>query len=190
MKKIKTVGIILAVISLPLISSLAHAAQYSFIPRLNVDSYYTDNIFLTPDNTESDIVTTVIPGFTAGVAGQTAGLDIRFDPGYTVYKDNTDLNYWQIQCRPERFRGYHPGYDPVCPKHLLSHQEIRTPRPSSMTSGQTSRGYSVDPTVRQGRDKYWRNNFSARADHQLGLDKSIFAEYRNQILRNDNTATI
>lgn len=187
MKKIKTVGIILAVISLPLMSSLAHAAQYTFIPRLNVDSYYTDNLFSAPDNTESDIVTTVIPGFTAGVAGQTAGLDIRFDPGYTIYKDNTDLNYWRVNAGLN-------GFVDITRDTTLSVRNTYylTKDPNSETIINDVRanepGVSIDPTVRQGRDKYWRNSFSARADHQLGLDKSIFAEYRNQILRNDNTA--
>ena len=70
MKKVKTVVIILAVISLPMLSSLAIAAKYTFIPRLDVDSYYTDNVDLTPTDTESAFVTTVVPGFTAGVSGR------------------------------------------------------------------------------------------------------------------------
>ena len=57
MKKVKTVVIILAVISLPMLSSLAFAAQYTFIPRLDVNSYYTDNVYLTPTDTESAFVT-------------------------------------------------------------------------------------------------------------------------------------
>ena len=186
MKKVKTVVIILAVISLPMLSSLAIAAQYTFIPRLDVNSYYTDNVNLTPTDTESAFVTSVVPGFTAGVSGQTAGLDVRFNPGYTFYSNNSDQNYWRINAGLNGFVDitqhtkltvtdrYYLTKDPN-PEFLIT--DVRAGEP----------GASVDPTVRQGRDKYWRNTFGARADHQFGQDKSIFAEYRNQILRNDNT---
>jgi hypothetical protein len=186
MKKVKTVVIILAVISLPVLSSLAIAAQYTFIPRLDVGSYYTDNVDLTETNTESAFVTTVVPGFTAGASGQTAGLDLTFNPGYTFYSNNSDQNYWRINAGLNSFvditqhtkltvtDNYYLTKDPN-PDFLIN--EVRAGEP----------GASVDPTVRQGRNKYWRNSFGARADQQFGRDKSIFAEYQNRILRNDNT---
>ena len=185
MRKIKTV-IILAVIGLPLISSLAHAAKYTFIPRLDTDSYYTDNVFLSPSDKQSDIVTTVVPGFTAGVSGPTAGLDVRLAPGYTFYKDNTNLNYWRFNAGLNSFVDLSQNTRfTVTDTFYLT----RDPNPESVITDVRANdpNVTVDPTVRQGRDKYWRNNFTARADHQLGLDKSIFAEYRNAMLRNDNT---
>ena len=185
MKKVKTVVIILVVISLPMPSSLVLAAKYTFIPRLNVNSYYTDNFFLTQKDKEEDIVTTVVPGFTAGVSGRTAGIDVNIAPGYTFYKNNDDRNYW-------RFNAGLNGFLDITQYTKLtvtnSYYLTRDPDPedqiTDVRAGEP--GVSVDPTVRQGRDKYWRNTFGARVDHQFGQDKSIFAEYRNQILRNDN----
>jgi len=186
MNKGKTLVIFLMVISLPIFSSLALAAKYTFIPRLDVDSYYTDNVNLTQTDTESAFVTTVVPGFTAGVSGRTAGIDLRFNPGYTFYSNNSDQNYWRINAGLNSFvditqhtkltvtDNYYLTKDPN-PEFLIT--DVRADEP----------GVSVDPTVRQGRDKYWRNTFGARGDYQFGQDKSIFAEYRNQILRNDNT---
>ena len=109
-----------------------------------------------------------------------------FNPGYTFYSNNSDQNYWRINAGLNGFvditqhtkltvtNNYYLTQDPN-PDFLIT--DVRAGEP----------GVSVDPTVRQGRDKYWRNTFGARADHQFGQDKSIFAEYRNQILRNDNT---
>jgi len=186
MKKVKTVVILLAVISVPIFSSLALAAKYTFIPRLDVDSYYTDNVDLTPTDTESAIVTTVVPGFTAGVSGRTAGIDLKFNPGYTFYSNNSDQNYWRINALLNSFvditqhtkltvtDNFYFTRDPD-PEFLIT--DVRAGEP----------GVSVDPTVRQGRDKYWNNNFRARADHQFGQEDSIYAEYINKILRNDNT---
>jgi hypothetical protein len=185
MKKVKTVVILLVVISLPVLSSHALAAKYTFIPRLNVESYYTDNLFLEPNDEEDDIVTTVVPGFIAGVSGRTAGIDVNIAPGYTFYKNNTDRNYW-------RFDGGLNGFLDITKYTTLTvtnrYYLTRDPDPENqiddVRAGEP--GVSLDPTVRQGRAKYWRNNFGARADHQFGQDKSIFAEYRNRILRNDN----
>jgi hypothetical protein len=186
MKKVKTVVIFLVVISLPVISSPALAAEYTFIPRLDVGSYYTDNVNLAPTDTESAFVTTVIPGFTAGAAGRTAGVDVRFNPGYTFYSNNSDQDYWRINAGLNGFLditqhtkltvtdNFYLTRDPD-PEFLIT--DVRADEP----------GVSVDPTVRQGRDKYWRNNFAARGDYRFGPDDSIYAEYRNQLLRNDNT---
>lgn len=173
-------------ISIPMLSSHALSAQYTFIPRLDVDSYYTDNVDLTPTDKESSIVTTVVPGFTAGVSGRTAGIDVNFSPGYTFYSHNSDEDYWRFNAGLISFLDitqytkltvtdrYYLTKDPN-PENLIT--DVRADEP----------GASLDPTVRQGRDKYWRNYFGARADHQFGQDKSIFGEYQNQILRNDNT---
>jgi len=186
MKNVKAMVILLVIISLPTLSSLAIAANYTFIPRLDVDSYYTDNVFLEPTDTESAIITTVVPGFTAGVSGRTAGIDLRFNPGYTFYSNNSDQNYWRINAGLNSFvditqhlklivtDSYFLTKDPN-PEFLIT--DVRADEP----------GVSVDPTVRQGREKYWRNTFGARGEYQFGRDDSIFAEYRNQILRNDNT---
>ena len=186
MKKVKAMVIFLMGISLPMLSSLAIAAQYKFVPRLDVDSYYTDNVNLTPTNTESAVVTTVVPGFTAGASGRTAGADITFNPGYTFYSNNSDQDYWRINAGLNSFvditqhlkltvtDSYYLTQDPN-PQFLIN--DVRAGEP----------GATVDTTVRQGQRKYWQNSFGARADQQFGQDKSIFAEYRNQILRNDNT---
>jgi len=186
MKKVKATVILLVIISFPALSSLAFAAKYTFIPRLDVNSYYTDNINLTPTDTESAFVTSVVPGFTAGVSGRTAGINLRFNPGYTFYSNNSDQNYWRINAGLNSFVDitqhtkltvtdtYYLTRDPN-PEFLIT--DVRADEPDAF----------VDPTIRQGRGKYWRNSFGARVDQKFGVDKSIFVQYRNQILRNDNT---
>ena len=185
MKKVRTVVILLVVISLPVPSSLAIAAKYTFIPRLGVSSYYTDNLFLTQKDKEEDIVTTVVPGFTAGVSGRTAGIDVTFNPGYTFYKNNDDRNYWRFNAALDGFLDI-TQYTKLTVRN--NYYLTRDPDPedqiTDVRAGEP--GVSVDPTTRQGRDKYWRNSFGARVDHRFGQDKSIFAEYQNKILRNDN----
>jgi hypothetical protein len=185
MKKVGTVVIFLVVTSLPVLSSLGHAANYTLIPRLRVDSYYTDNLFLTRGDKEEDIVTTVFPGITAGVSGQTAGIDVTFNPGYTFYKNNDDRNYWRFNAGLDSFLD-------ITQHTTLTVTDFfyltRDPDPEDQITGVRANrpGAFVDPTIRQGRAKYWRNTFEAQVDHEFGKDKTIYARYRNGILRNDN----
>ena len=185
MKKVITVSILFLAISLPVLSSLAFAAQYTFIPRFVVNSYYTDNINLSSDNRESAIVTSVIPGFTAGVSGRTAGIDVNFNPGYTLYSNDSDRNYWRFNAGLNSFvditqhtkltvtDNYYLTQDPN-PEFLIN--DVRAGEPDA----------SLDPSIRQGDQKYWRNTARVRVDHQFGEDRSVYAEYVNSILRNDS----
>ena len=74
---------------------LSHAAQLTFSPRTSVRSEYTDNLFLsTPGNEESDVITRVSAGATAGIAGPTAFFNISYDPYYAFYKKFDENNGW------------------------------------------------------------------------------------------------
>ncbi len=184
MKNVRKTVILSIVISLTILSSLAFAAKYTFIPRLGLNSYYTDNIFLTPKDKESAFVTTAILGLTAGVSGKTAGIDVTFDPGYTFYSNDSDRNYWRLNA------GLNSFVD-ITRNTTFSLRDdfylTRDPDPDQLINDvRADPDAFVDPTTRQGRDKWWRNNLTARVDHQFGADKSVFAEYRNRILRNDN----
>jgi hypothetical protein len=185
MKNIKAVVVIFMGIAFPMVSSFSFAAQYTFIPRLVVNSYYTDNVDLTSTDEESDIVTSVIPGFTAGVTGRTAGIDLTFNPGYTFYANNSDRDYWRFNADLSSFLditqhtkitvadNYYLTQDPN-PEFITT--DVREDQPDVI----------VDPTIRQGRDKWWRNSFRARVEQQLDVDSSMYVGYQNSILRNDS----
>ena len=48
---------------------MAFSAQLTFTPRASAEGEYTDNVFLTHDDTEDDFITTLSAGFTAGLVG-------------------------------------------------------------------------------------------------------------------------
>ena len=71
-----------------------HAAM-EITPRVSAGVEYTDNVGLTPDNTESDTITTVTPGITLDLSGRPAGLTLSYDPSYVNYADGTYEDYWR-----------------------------------------------------------------------------------------------
>ena len=75
---------------------MAFCAQFTFTPRASVEEAYTDNVFLTNDDTEDDFITTVSAGFTAGLLGRTSGLDFSFDPNYEFYDRFNEFNEWGL----------------------------------------------------------------------------------------------
>ncbi len=92
MKPIKLKPILIMTLILIMTVSYAYAAKYTFEPRLNINSYYTDNVFRDPVDEQDDIVTTVGLQLAGGVEIQKAGLDAYFNPRYIFYNDFDENN--------------------------------------------------------------------------------------------------
>ena len=169
-----------------LTASYVHAAKYTFEPRLNINSYYTDNLFQDPDDEQDDIVTSVTLGLAAGVETKTAGLDAYFDPRYQFYNDFNELNRWLYSAGLNGFVDITKNtrlslYDRFAKRDdQLSSDQINSVRSGDPTA-------SLDPTVRQGRGSYWRNTADIRLEHQFGANNTFFASYNNELLRNDES---
>ena len=186
MKKIKMISFMLTNLIIILAASHAQAAKYTFTPRLNINTYYTDNVFQEPVDEQDDIVTSVGLGLAAGVEIQTAGLDVFFNPRYQFYHNFNELNTWLYvaglngfvdiskNTRLSLYDRFNKGND------QFSYQEITAVRSGDPTA-------SLDPTVRQGPNDYWTNTANIRLEHQFGVDNSVFASYNSRLLRNDQS---
>ena len=129
-----------------------HAAM-QITPRISAGAEYTDNVRLTPDNTETDIITTVTPGITLEVTGKPAGLTLDYDPSYVSYADGTYENYWRHLAKGSGW------WQPLKSTRLeLTDTYLKTEDPIS----------DDDLTVRRTRNPYTRNTATARMDHQFG----------------------
>jgi hypothetical protein len=185
MKKIKLNPFTLITLILILTASYAHAAKYTFAPRLNVDTYYTDNVFQEPDNEQDDFVTSVGVGLAAGVEIQTASLDAYFNPRYQFYSDFDELNEWLYDAGLNGFVDIAKNtrlsiYDRFSKlDNQFGFEQINRVRSGDPTA-------SLDPTVRQGRGAYWENAADIRLDHKFGVGNTVFAAYNYRILRNDD----
>ena len=186
MKKIKLQRFMLLTLILILTASFAHAAKYTFEPRLFINSYYTDNVFRDPVDEQDDIVTTVGLGLAGGVEIQKAGLDAYFNPRYQFYKEFDENNRWLFDTGLNGFvdigRNTRIGlYDRFSKRDdQFSQEEIDSIRSGDPTA-------SLDPTVRQGRRSYWTNAADIRLDHQFGSANTAFAAYNYRLVRNDES---
>jgi hypothetical protein len=163
---------------------MAFSAQFRFTPRASVQGEYTDNVFLTKDNTDDDFITRISAGFTAELLGKTNGLSLSFDPGYVFYQDFTEKNTWRL---PANLRAW---TDLSRATRLeFSNNFLRTEDPVAQDLV-TAEGRRVeetgDNTLRRGRDPYYRNRARVNASHQFGREDRVYAGFLYGLLRNDD----
>jgi len=164
------------------------AFQTTFSPRLSVGEEFTDNVFLSSDNTtETDFITTVSPGISLGLLWQTAGLDLFYDPSYAYYDEYDENNTWRHQAglrgwvlptkntRIDLRDSFVNTEDPLSEDDIAV---IRTTDPS----------LPVDTGIRRGRNRYSRNFAEANFSHQFGPSDRYRIGYGHTLLENDDPA--
>ena len=163
---------------------MAFSAQFNFTPRATATSEYTDNVFLTKDDTDDDFITRVSAGFTAELLGKTSGVSLSFDPGYVFYQEFTDRNTWRI---PADLRAW---TDLTRATRLeFSNNFLRTEDPVAQDRITAEEGQveeTGDTTVRRGREPYYRNRARVNISHQFGREDRVYAGFLYGLLRNDD----
>jgi hypothetical protein len=164
---------------------MAFSAQFIFTPRASVEGKYTDNVFLTNDDTEDDFITTLSAGFTAGLLGRTSGLELSFDPNYAFYQEFdefndwgllSDLRAWTSPSRATRFE--------VTNRFVRATDPIGRRDRIAAVDGQVEE--TGDTTVRRGREPFYRNRARLDASHQFGREDRVYAGFLYGLLRNDD----
>lgn len=93
----KYILLIFAVLICP--TYVVNAAVITFSPRLTISGEYNDNIYLTPEDEESDFITAVSPGFTIGFEEKSTGFSMTYAPAYSSYAENHDNDTWRHSVR-------------------------------------------------------------------------------------------
>ena len=164
---------------------LAFCAQFNFTPRVSANAQYTDNLFLTENNRDDDLLTGVSAGFTAQILGKTSGLDLSFDPGYVWYRDNTQQNTWRLPANLRIWNDFsrHTRFEFI-------NAFLRTEDPEGNVGVRSEDDQEIvpgDTTVRRGREPYYTNTAIARLNHQFGRENTTYAEFLYSFLRNDDS---
>ena len=183
MINIRTISLVLLITALSL-NPPAFSAQFTFTPRTSAEVEYTDNVFLTKNNTEDDFITTLSAGFTAQLLGRTNGLELSFDPAYVFYEDFTENDGWRL---PASLRAW---TDVTRATRLeFSNDFTRTEDPVARDR-LTAEGGRVeetgDTTVRSSRDAYYRNTARVNISHRFGREDRVYAGFLYGLLRNDD----
>jgi hypothetical protein len=163
----------------------AFSAQFKFTPRTSVEGAYTDNVFLTKDDTEDDFVTTVSAGFALEQSGRTSGLDFSFDPNYEFYNRFDEFNEWGLLSNLKAWAS--PSR---ATRFEVTNRFTRTTNPLRREDYITAVGGGVeetgDNTLRRGREPYNRNRARVNASHQFGREDRVYAGFLYGLLRNDD----
>ena len=181
-KRALTIGVLITAL---IANSQAFAAQFLFTPRAFVNETYTDNLFLTDNDTEDDFITTLSAGFAMQLLGRTNGLDFSFDPNYTFYNDFSEFDNWGLLSdlrawvSPSKFSNLE-----------LRNNFIRTTDPIGrgdrvVVEGGRA-GEEGDNTLRRGREPYYRNRARLDYSQQFGREDRVYAGFRYGFLRNDS----
>ena len=179
----RTISIVLLIAAL-FHTPMAFSAQFIFTPRVSAEGEYSDNVFLTNDDTENDFITTLSAGFTAGLLGRTSGLELSFDPGYVFYQDFTENDTWRLPASLTAWA------TPSRSTRLEFRDDfLRTEDPVARDRI-TAEGERVeetgDTTVRRGREPYYRNRARVDASHRFGREDRVYAGFLYGLLRNDD----
>jgi hypothetical protein len=176
------------VIGILFIGSRTNALQYTFHPRFSVTDEYTDNRDLTKNNKEEEFITVISAGFTAQALGKTSGLEVSYDPAYSIYYDSSDdnqlrhnanLRAWTAPSKNTTFE--------VSNKFFLTEDPQEGEEFLVIEEGVVEE--TGDTTIRKGRRKYYRNTANANLSYQFGKDDSMYAGFRYSILRNNDSQT-
>ena len=183
--KFKLIGLFILLLVF-LASTITLAARYHFTPRVSVRETYTDNVFLTDNDTKDDFITDVSAGGTFSFLGKASGMDLSFYPAYVWYQDNSrddtwrlpaTLDIWSIiypRTRLEIFDRFVRSEDPDENRPVVSEDngQIRAPG---------------DSTVRRGRGWYVSNYATVRVDHQSGADDSVYGQFLQSFRREEES---
>ena len=162
-------------------------AQYRifFTPSLTVSEEYTDNLFLTEDNKESEFITIVSPGASFAVEGKRSNLELSYNPGFTFYQEYDELN-------SVRHSASLSGNRQLSKRLSLSVADnfSRTEKPTtrgelSLDPEASKLEGDVDYTIRTEREPRYTNDAQIRMDYGFGPDDSVYARYSHRLYRED-----
>jgi hypothetical protein len=171
-------------LSFVLVAGAASAAQLLFTPRATVTEEYNDNIDLDRKNKKDDFITTVTLGGTLELLGQTSGMRISYDPGYSFYADNDEFDSWEHNLLGTAWHDFSRQT-----RLELSNYFLYTKDPLADDDVEDDRGNIIvagNDQNRRNRDTYWRNYATTRLSHQFGVEDSAYAQFAYGLLKYDD----
>jgi len=181
------IGILLTAILVFAASAHLNAAQFLFTPELTLSGTYSDNVFLTHTNEVEDYIIAAGLNLTAQILGRTSGLELVYNPTYSSFMDDSDLNYWRHAARLSVWNDFRRGTRLSLSNDYL---ETENPRDRSIDFAPDDplEGPAIDVDLtRRGRTRYRRNITEARLNHQYGPRNSFYSAVSYSFLEDIDT---
>ncbi len=182
-------GVSAVVLSMIWVISSHAAAQFNFYPSAKGSAEYNDNIFLDDEDETSDMIYTTGIGLRQEVLWQTAGAILNYEPSYSWYRDEGDLDEWRHLVEAQIYKDYSKRT-----RLNLRNTYLRTTRPADRSderdpdNPREGRQIEAD-TNRRGRETFYTNVATAKLDHQFGERDSIYGGFEYRRLRQVESTT-
>jgi hypothetical protein len=174
---------IVTLASVVLIAGNALSAQLLFTPRVSVTEEYNDNIDLDRRNKKDDFITTVSPGFTVELLGQTAGLSLSYDPAYHFYADNSDFDYWSHRVVGRMWNDFSRSTRLELHNYFIYAQD---PLDDDDVEDQQGNIIVRGNDRQRNQDTYYRDQATARLTHRFGVEDQVYSKFVYGINEYDN----
>jgi hypothetical protein len=180
------------------IPSFAHAdindILLKFYPYVAVQEEYSNNILLSPNRFKlADYITTANPGLRFFTFQPGAyGVDLDVSGGYTYYKKNTDLSYWNASGRVNAWYAVSPYLTFRLRDYLIRSDAARETQYDNLYNaegqyiGNTQPDQYLLSTQRGVHAVYIRNVVEPSMEYRFGRENLFSLLYRNNIYDNNN----
>ncbi len=157
-------------------------------PVVTMGEEYTDNLFLSKESKEEDLITVISPGLIAEAGNRKGSVRFFYNLGYSHYQLHSEYDAWRHDSRiigninlaghtQMEFRN----------SFLLTEEpaeSIEDRRDSEDTEPET---YEAETeTVRRSRYRYYTNSSQIRLIHRFGKADSLRFAYAFDILKNED----
>lgn len=160
---------IISLLSILFTIPTTNAYQATFQPRVTLSAEYTDNLERTHEDEQDDIITTLSPGFTLSIFGQSQGIDLDYDPAYAWYQDNSGYNTLRHTANIEIW------------KQVSRNTRLYIRDAFQYTEDPGAEDLQDDTQDREGREPYYTNTTTAELNNQFGPLDNFTLEYNYRI---------
>jgi hypothetical protein len=176
---------ILAGYLLFLVNFFAEAGEIAIRPRIAATVEYTDNVFLTNNNTEDDYILSLSPGITAQLLGSRNGLEVSYDPAYVTYQNNSRDDTWRHTANLQGWSEFSASTRFEI-QNAFFYTEDPLPERDVVVSSDPDPIVPPNTTVRRGRRKYYTNSTRALMEYNFGAENFLNLSYTYSFLKNDD----
>jgi hypothetical protein len=158
-------------------ASSVFAFHATFLPRISLTEEYTDNLYLSEDNEEDELITIISLGFTTELLWQHSGIELSYDPARVLYREYSENDTW-------RHTALFYGWTDLTQNNRLEVRDafLRTEDPL----GSVDAAVEADPTLRTSREPYITNTASLRFTNRFGENDSFYLEIASINLENED----
>jgi hypothetical protein len=169
-----------------------------FTPRISVSADFTDNLFTSKSNRETEYITVISPGFTLELLEKDKGASLSYDMGYSCYdrfvqfntlRHNVQLTGWFAITEHSRL-----DFKNAFMLTEETAEEIRGPaeEPEGIAAEvdqyiEEAKGHVAEKEViRRSRDRHYTNTATLGFTYQFNSLDSFNARYGYHILENED----